>query len=173
MEVALKHQIDPFTGEIKTIMNDDGHEVPDSTPVAIPSHFKRPETLQEQIRRLVRSEQFNQEREAAGEETFDEADDFMVDDDFDPSTPYEVFFDPVLDREVSPAEFEKNAEGYRKRYVNAMKQMYEKVDYENVMAENLYRYSKKSGGEGGRPPSESNQKAPGEVQIPKPGGESP
>lgn len=79
------------------------YETPDPTPVAMPSGFKRPETLEERIRRLVRSERFNQDLDAAGLETFAEANDFDIPDDpLDPSTPYEPFFDPALGHEVTP-----------------------------------------------------------------------
>lgn len=56
-----------------------GRELPDPTPIAIPVGFNRPETLQEQIRRLVRNE-FSQVAAATGFETFDEANDFDVPD---------------------------------------------------------------------------------------------
>lgn len=81
------------------------YETPDPTPVAMPAGFKRPETLEERIRRLVRSERFAAEMEAAGFETFDEADDFDVEDDRpDPATPYELHFDPFLGREITAAD---------------------------------------------------------------------
>lgn len=79
------------------------YEQPDPNPVAIPSGFKRPETLEERIRRLVRSERFAQEMDSQGMETFEEANDFDIPDDpVDPSTPYEPFFDPALGTEVTP-----------------------------------------------------------------------
>lgn len=45
---------------------------------------------------MVVSEKLRMEALAAGQETFEEADDFDVDDDFDPTSPYEVNFDPPL-----------------------------------------------------------------------------
>lgn len=94
------------------------YETPDPTPVSIPSGFKRPETLEEQIRRLVRSARFADEVEAAGFETFEEADDFDVDDDPpEPGTPYEPFFDPALGREVTPADILRNRDGYARETV--------------------------------------------------------
>lgn len=159
-----KYEIDPYTGEIRLSMNALGHELPDPTPMEMPSGMKRPETLAEQVRRLVRSEKFNLEREAAGEETFDEADDFDVGDDFDPSTPYETFFDPILERDVSPAEFERNKEGYIKRYMKAHENL-EKQIGDGTLEDNIARVkarekaakeTPKSGGEGGAPPSPSS-----------------
>lgn len=61
-------------------LDERGWEVPDPTPVAWPAGVRRPETLTEQIRRLVRLE-VSQVAAAQGMETFEEADDFDVDDD--------------------------------------------------------------------------------------------
>lgn len=83
--------------------NEFGHEIPDPTPVAVPSGFKRPETLAEQVRRLVRSEQWRLRAEEVGVETFEESNDFdLPDDPIDPSTPFEPYFDPFLGSEVTP-----------------------------------------------------------------------
>lgn len=138
-----------------------GHEIPDPKPVAIPAGFKRPETLAEQVQRLVRTSISRQAAEQ-GFETFEESEDFDVDDEFDPSTPYETFFDPVLGREITPQEFQANQEAYRQQYIKAQAEYYAKVDQENILAENLARAAArkpqeppKSGGEGGAPPSPS------------------
>lgn len=61
--------------------DDKGRELPDPTPIEVPAGFKRPETLAEQIRRLVRHEQFAAAMGRPHAETFDEANDFEVDDD--------------------------------------------------------------------------------------------
>lgn len=90
-----------------------GHEVPDPTPLEIPAGFKRPETLQEQIKRLIRGS-LSEYAEMHGHETFEEAEDFEVDDDFDPSSPFEVFFDPVIGKEITLEEFQKNQDRYAK-----------------------------------------------------------
>lgn len=70
----------------------DGSEQPDPTPLEQPLGFRRPETIQDQIRRMIRTEAslYAQENEM---DTFEEADDFEVGDDFDPTTPYELDFD--------------------------------------------------------------------------------
>lgn len=80
------------------------NEVPDPTPMAIPIGFKRPETLAEQVRRLVRSEQLSSYARSQGMESFEEAEDFDVDDDFDPRTPYELEFDPAVGKEITRGE---------------------------------------------------------------------
>lgn len=124
----------------KPQLDANGWEIPDPQPLEIPGGFKKPETLQEQIRRLIRAAS----REAAeqGLETFEEAEDFNVDDDFDPHTPYEVFFDPVLNKEISPEEFDTHKEHYMKQYVAAHNEYFSRVDTEHKMAENLYRWKK-------------------------------
>lgn len=76
-----------------------GREVLDPTPMAVPTHLRRPPTLQEQIRMMVRSEELRRAVSDAGGETFEEADDFDVGDDFDPTSPYEEAFDPPVEED--------------------------------------------------------------------------
>lgn len=66
-----------------------GWEVPDPTPIARPVGWKEPESLQDMIARLVRGE-ISRQAAAAGAETFEEADDFDVDDDPELKSPYEL-----------------------------------------------------------------------------------
>ncbi|UOF76960.1 hypothetical protein [Microviridae sp.] len=70
-------------------LDERGWEVPDPTPVAWPAGVRRPETLTEQIRRLVRIE-VSQRAAEQGHETFEEADDFEMDDDDEFRSPYEL-----------------------------------------------------------------------------------
>lgn len=77
------------------MMDEEGREIPDPTPIAPPLGYRKQPTLAEQIRQMIRSERMAQEAAAAGYETFEEADDFEVGDDFDPSSPYEHDFDPT------------------------------------------------------------------------------
>lgn len=65
------------------------HEYPDPTPVEWPPHLKRPETLAEQIQRLVRTE-VSRAAQEAGFESFEESDDFDVDDDTDLFSEHEL-----------------------------------------------------------------------------------
>lgn len=74
-------------------LNERGHEICDSRPMEIPMGFKKPESLQEQIRRMIRTEASIRAADQ-GMETWEEADDFDVDDDFDPTSPWEMNFDP-------------------------------------------------------------------------------
>lgn len=73
----------------------EGREILDPTPMAPPVGYKRHPSLAEQIREMVRSERLAAEAAAAGYETFEEADDFDVDDDVDPNSKYEGDFDPI------------------------------------------------------------------------------
>lgn len=86
-----------------------GREVLDSTPMQPPIGYHRTPSLAEQIRSMVRSEKLALEAEAAGAETFEEADDFDVGDDFDPTSPYEQEFDPVPIGELKRRQEEENA----------------------------------------------------------------
>lgn len=83
------------------------YEYPDSRPVAASVGGPRSMTLQEQIARIMRSEEFRRATANQGFDTPEEADDFDVPDDpspFDPNTPYEMHFDYRLGREALPAE---------------------------------------------------------------------
>lgn len=69
--------------------NEQGEEMMDPTPVALPMAFRRPESISDMMKRLVRT---HLSRVAAAEqsESFDEADDFNVDgEEKEPNTPYE------------------------------------------------------------------------------------
>lgn len=104
-----------------------GNEVPDNTPLSIPAGFKRPEKLEDQIRRLIRNAVADADRDKL--ETFEESEDFDIDDDmFDPSSPYEEVFDPVLGRGITVDEFRRNEEVYRKRYLEAEQKAYEMME---------------------------------------------
>lgn len=69
-------------------------EYPDDTPMALPIGFERPESLDEKIMRMIRSRELAAAAEAAGSETLEEAEDFDVGDDYDPTSPYEMHFNP-------------------------------------------------------------------------------
>lgn len=109
-----------------------GREIPDSTPLRLPAGFKRPETLAEQVQRLVRTH-ISRMAEEEGYETFEDADDFEVDDEFDPSTPYEMFFDPVLGREISAQQMKENSEFYKQEYLRRQKDEFEQLDIEQYL----------------------------------------
>lgn len=105
-----------------------GKEIPDPMQLRLPLGFKRPETLAEQIQRLVRGE-VSRRAAAQGFETFEEADDFDVPDDPpDPATPFEEHFDPVLGRGVTPEEFRRNEERIKREMIAKQLAAYEAAD---------------------------------------------
>ena len=59
-------------------LNDRGWEIPDPRPVEVPIGFERPESLEEKIQRMVRTH-VSDFAESQGYESFDDADDFDVD----------------------------------------------------------------------------------------------
>lgn len=129
----------------------------DPNPMEIPAGFKRPETLAEQIRRLVRSERFNEQMDANENDTFEEAEDFDIEDDmWDPSSPFEEVFDPVLQRGITIDEFRRNEPIYQKRYLEAEAAAYEAME----KSEALRARPKKEPGAGQRPAETSEGPKP-------------
>lgn len=116
-------------------LDKNGHEVPDPTPLRVPGGFKRPETLQEQVARLVRGS-ISREAEAAGFETFEESEDFEVDDEFDPRTPFETVFDPILG-EVTPHDLQKFEGEYRRKYMALQQSAFEAEDKASEIANKM------------------------------------
>lgn len=151
-------KVESLEAKIAVRLDHYGREIPDPTPLEIPAGFRRPETLQEQVRRLVRTS-LSQHAADAGGETFEESEDFDIDDEFDPTIPFEVFFDPALNREISAQEFERNHEVYKKRYIKAQQEFYSKMDADGIMQENLYRraYADKKAGAGSQPAASSSE----------------
>ena len=101
----VREYIVPATGETVDLeeyldeknrrLTPDGLEIPDPTPIAPPIGYVKQPSLVAQIRAMVRSEKLRLEAEAMGAETFEDADDFDVGDDFDPTSPYEADFEPM------------------------------------------------------------------------------
>lgn len=88
---------------------ENGREVLDPSPVAMPLGTRRPERLEDQIRRLVRDERYH--AAMMGDDTIEEANDFDIDEeDFNPASPFETEFDENLGREITPAEWAQNRE---------------------------------------------------------------
>lgn len=73
----------------RALYDEKGREIPDPTPMSLPAGWDRPESLTDQIKRLIRV-QMSREAFDAGHESFEEADDFEVDEDPDPVSAYEV-----------------------------------------------------------------------------------
>lgn len=72
-----------------SLHDENGFEIPDPTPIALPVDFERPPTIQELVQRLVKYE-MSAAAAAAGEESFEEADDFEVGDEPELRSPYEL-----------------------------------------------------------------------------------
>lgn len=75
-------------------LNEYGLETPDPTPVAPPVGYIKQPSMFQQMRDLIRSERLAAIAESQGAETFEQADDFDVGEDYDPTSPYEEHFDP-------------------------------------------------------------------------------
>lgn len=77
----------------------DGNEILSQVPLAIPYDRTRPESLQEQIARMVQSH-FSMMADNAGEETFEEANDFGDSEEFiSPDAPLSSFQEEFLQQE--------------------------------------------------------------------------
>lgn len=129
----------PLNRPSQVIVPETHMEHPDPEPVSLPLNARRPDRLQDQIMRLVK-QSIDEYAAATGQETFDESEDFDVDDELDPKSPYEEFEDPVTGRMVTAVEFSENAEAYKKRYVKAQMDYWAQMDQNNRIAENLFRH---------------------------------
>lgn len=95
----------------------DGREELDTTPVAVPAGFKRPDTLAEQVRRLVQTS-VSEWASRQGAETFEESEDFDIPDDpLDRASPYETYFDPILGKDLTVDEFRRNEAVYKEQFL--------------------------------------------------------
>lgn len=81
-----------------------GRSMPKNTPVAMPLGYEHPETVEQIVARLLRSEQLARLAAQQGVETFDEFMDFGDESDDDPLTPHEEFYDPIFGRPTTMAE---------------------------------------------------------------------
>lgn len=66
-------------------------------PLEPPLGYKRTPSLHDQVRELIRSERLATIAREQGYETLEEGDDFDVQDDYDPRSPWEHNFDPIVD----------------------------------------------------------------------------
>ena len=84
-----------------------GKEVPDPTPVALPVGHHHPPTLREDMQRFIREEVSRHYQEAEGAGSFEEEDDFDVDDDDEFVSPYEM--SEMIEEEPMPKPQEQEA----------------------------------------------------------------
>lgn len=79
-------------------LHPDGSPILDPIPIAPPIGYKKAPSMVEIVRDMVRSEKLKQEAEAAGHESFEESEDFDVDDEpVQMRSRWENQFDPPLD----------------------------------------------------------------------------
>lgn len=81
-------------------LDKNGHEVVSDEPKALPVSMK-PRSHFDQIREFIRQE-VSRQAVAEGKETFEEADDFEVGDDYDPSSPWELSDDQAYYKPSEP-----------------------------------------------------------------------
>lgn len=145
------------TGEVR--LDEHGREIPDPTPMEVPLGFKRPETLAEQVQRLVRTS-MSAHAAMHGMETFEEAEDLEVDEDFDPYTPYEVEFDPVIGRDITPADLMDPAkkDAYREAYLTAERNRIRAEEFQANLDE-AYKQARKTGRAAGQSAPSSSSSA--------------
>lgn len=94
----------------EVFLDDLGRELCDPTPMQPPLGYNPQPSLAEQMRMMIQSERLRLEAEAAGYETFEEADDFEMDEDPFPRSQHEDEFDsPLSARELRRREREAQA----------------------------------------------------------------
>lgn len=77
------------------VFNDRGEELLDDRPMSAAVGFKRPPSLADLVKSLIRNEQVQRDFETHGIETFDDADNFNTGEDMDMTSPWEENFDPL------------------------------------------------------------------------------
>lgn len=83
------------------LVDDLGRELCDPTPMEPPLGYNPQPSLAEQMRMMIESERLRLAAEAAGYETFEEADDFDMEEDPFPRSPHEdEFSNPLSAREL-------------------------------------------------------------------------
>lgn len=77
-------------------LDEKGREIVSPLPMEPPVGYRKQPSMVEIIREQIRSAQLAQWAEQQGYETFEEADDFEIGDDFEPHSPWENDFDPPI-----------------------------------------------------------------------------
>jgi len=93
-----------------------GKEILNRTPISIPLGFSRPKSITEQIAEFVTNQKIQEQLDAAGFETFEDAEDFEIGDDYEslPESKYEADFDNIksglaLEREKARKSAQQNS----------------------------------------------------------------
>lgn len=85
----------------KARIDDDGKEIVSPLPMEPPVGYVKRDTMTERLHAMIRDYHFQRELAEKGVETFEEADDFDVGDDYEPHSPWENDFDPSIRDMVS------------------------------------------------------------------------
>lgn len=95
----------------------DGAEIPDEVPLAPPVGYRREPSMVDHIRSVIMGEQIRRAAHAAGYETFEEADDFDIDEDYEPGSEFEMEqdFEPVSSLKAKEELARKEAELAKQR----------------------------------------------------------
>lgn len=89
--------VDRETGEVRVRTHRGSYyEDPDPTPFSASVNVRPKESLEERMRRMIRDE-MSYQAEQQGMESFEEADDFDVDDEGDPVSMYEIPWEPAFE----------------------------------------------------------------------------
>lgn len=98
-------------GEMVPIHDSDGRELPDPVPLAPPVGWHAQPSMFEHMREMIRGEALRAYAEAQGDESFEDAQDFDVDDDDFPQSPHEGDFDPLEDLQA------RRQDNFRRRFI--------------------------------------------------------
>lgn len=103
MEVLIDIYVDQAINNSEEFgfLNVRGHEVPDPTVVEPPLGYIQQPDIMEQMRTMLRNE-LGRLQELQDAETLEEANNFDIDDDYHPISPYEQFFDPPPGEPAGP-----------------------------------------------------------------------
>lgn len=93
-----------------------GEEILSSTPLAVPLGFKKPQSISDKIAEFVYNQRLQEKLDAAGVETFEDAEDFEIGDDFEalPPSKYEGDFDNLKSKYRKEREDLKRARTFPK-----------------------------------------------------------
>ncbi|AXH76277.1 MAG: hypothetical protein [Microviridae sp.] len=95
IQFLVPERLNEFGEQVTSAIGTDGKEYPDPVPTAPPIGYQNPPDLMTMIRTMIHSEALRQELAQQELETFEEADDFDIEDDpVDPLTEYEKVFLP-------------------------------------------------------------------------------
>lgn len=95
---SLLQEVFKYAPRASDSLVDYKYEKPDPVPIAPPLGYQPTPPIEELIQQMITNHVLRAEMEAAGAETFEEADDFEVGEDYDPTSPYEETFDVIGDQ---------------------------------------------------------------------------